>query len=107
MTRKTIIIFMGALVLTGLLLAACTGATQQADRDPNVDTAPSQQEAEEGAPVGNLDVQEGESDPTPIPPESAPTDVKPTPRPELSATDPATVSLASGEPQLVEFFAFW
>ncbi len=26
---------------------------------------------------------------------------------ELQATDPATVNLASGEPQLIEFFAFW
>ena len=25
----------------------------------------------------------------------------------LEATDPSTVQLASGEPQLVEFFAFW
>ena len=26
---------------------------------------------------------------------------------ELQATDPATINLASGEPQLIEFFAFW
>ena len=26
---------------------------------------------------------------------------------ELEATDPATVNIASGEPQLIEFFAFW
>ncbi len=32
---------------------------------------------------------------------------KPTPRAGLVATDPSTVSLASGEIQLVEFFAFW
>jgi hypothetical protein len=30
-----------------------------------------------------------------------------TPRLHLEATDPATVSLAAGKPQLVEFFAFW
>ena len=30
-----------------------------------------------------------------------------TPRPGLAATDPSTVMLASGQPQLVEFFAFW
>jgi hypothetical protein len=35
---------------------------------------------------------------------SAPT---PTVRKELHATDPSTVSLVSGQPQLVEFFAFW
>ena len=26
---------------------------------------------------------------------------------ELHATDPATVNIASGQPQLIEFFAFW
>jgi hypothetical protein len=30
-----------------------------------------------------------------------------TPREELTATDPTTVSLVSGKPTLVEFFAFW
>lgn len=29
------------------------------------------------------------------------------PRLALEASDPATVSLAAGQPQLVEFFAFW
>jgi hypothetical protein len=29
------------------------------------------------------------------------------PRGGLEATDPATVVLASGQPQIVEFFAFW
>ena len=32
---------------------------------------------------------------------------KPTPRPDLEATDPTSINLASGEVQLVEFFAFW
>jgi hypothetical protein len=31
----------------------------------------------------------------------------PPPRDEIIATDPTTVALASGEVQLVEFFAFW
>jgi hypothetical protein len=35
------------------------------------------------------------------------TQARPTPRPGLEASDPATVSLASGKVQLVEFFAFW
>ncbi len=30
-----------------------------------------------------------------------------TPRGELEAIDPSTVALASGEPVLLEFFAFW
>jgi hypothetical protein len=28
-------------------------------------------------------------------------------RTQMEATDPETVSLAAGQPQLVEFFAFW
>jgi hypothetical protein len=28
-------------------------------------------------------------------------------RTQMEATDPATVNLAAGQPQLVEFFAFW
>ena len=42
-------------------------------------------------------------------PEPQPTTVvvPPTPRAAMEATDPATVSLASGGIQLVEFFAFW
>jgi hypothetical protein len=31
----------------------------------------------------------------------------PTPRTNMEATDPGTVKLASGQVQLVEFFAFW
>lgn len=33
--------------------------------------------------------------------------VAPTPRPEMAATDPSTVTLATGDVQLVEFFAYW
>jgi hypothetical protein len=32
---------------------------------------------------------------------------RPTPRAELHASDPSSVTLAAGKPQLVEFFAFW
>jgi hypothetical protein len=45
-----------------------------------------------------------EASPYPAP-ESA--QARPTPRTELEATDPSTVQLAAGSPQLVEFFAFW
>jgi len=107
MKRKVVFLVLGSVVLSGLLLAACNGASQQVDRDPNSDTALQQQEVGEGEPEDNIEVSEEEIAPTPIPPESATADVKPTPRPELSATDPSTVILASGEPQVVEFFAFW
>jgi uncharacterized lipoprotein YajG len=46
----------------------------------------------------------GEAIPDPAA-ESSP--AKPTPRAAMQATDPATVQLAAGKPQLVEFFAFW
>ncbi|MES0339508.1 MAG: hypothetical protein ABUK16_05205 [Anaerolineales bacterium] len=107
MRRKANFIVLGIVVLTGLLLAACTGASQQVDRDdPSVDSASQQQEVDQGAPVGDVEVSEGEGA-APAPPESAPADPKPTPRPELSATEPSTVNLASGKPVLLEFFAFW
>jgi len=108
MRRKANFIVFGFVVLTGLLLTACTGTSQQVDPDdPSADIASQQQEGADGAPVGNVEASEGEAAPTPVPPESAPADVKPTPRPELSATDPSTVNLASGNPQVLEFFAFW
>jgi hypothetical protein len=47
---------------------------------------------------------------TPMPTQSSeesPGDTTPRGCPELHATDPSTVNLASGEVQLVEFFAFW
>jgi hypothetical protein len=40
-------------------------------------------------------------------PTNTPMEVPPTPRAGLESTDPSTVALASGETQLVEFFAFW
>ena len=109
MRRKANFIVLGIVVLTGMLLAACTGASQQVDRDdPSVDIASQQQEVDEGAPVVNVEVSEGEDTaPAPVLPESVPADVRPTPRPELSATEPSTVNLASGKPVLLEFFAFW
>lgn len=42
----------------------------------------------------------------PEPAANSPTPTR-TVRSELAATDPQTVQLASGRPQLVEFFAFW
>lgn len=44
--------------------------------------------------------------PTDTPPPTMP-EYRPSTRTELAATDPATVALASGQVQLVEFFAFW
>lgn len=46
----------------------------------------------------------GTVEPTPVPPTVEPT---PTVRVLMLATDPATFVRAAGQPQLVEFFAFW
>ena len=102
MKTKTVIV-LGAVVLTGLLLAACGQAAQQEPGDPLVGDAPQQQE---GVPNENVEVLEAEALPT-SPPESGPVDVKATPRSGLSATNPSTVVLASGGQQVIEFFAFW
>jgi len=44
--------------------------------------------------------------PAPTQPASAPT-TAPVIKTEFTPTDPATVNLAAGKPQFVEFFAFW
>jgi hypothetical protein len=51
------------------------------------------------APVPTIDL-----DPYPSPDEAVP---PPPVKTTLEATDPSTVILASGKPQLIEFFAFW
>ena len=107
MRRKTNFIVLGIVVSAGLLLAACTGSSPQVDRDPKADTLPLQQEVDKDDPVENVEVSEGDVVSVPVPQESASADAKPTPRPELSATEPSTVNLASGRPILLEFFAFW
>jgi hypothetical protein len=70
--------------------------------------------AEAPAETENPDVaptQTEEAAPTTAPPTAAPTEAPsgttPLGSPELHATNPTNVSLASGKVQLVEFFAFW
>jgi hypothetical protein len=107
MIRKADWFVLSTIVLTGFLLAACNSTSQPVDREPYIETAPQQQEVEEGTPAENLEVPQGDVAPTPVPTESSPTDAIPTARLELSATDPSTVILALGKPVLLEFFAFW
>lgn len=46
--------------------------------------------------------------PSPIPPSTVAPTPEPTPTYDpFRVTDPATVVLAAGKPQLVEFFAYW
>ncbi len=87
----------GGLLLTLLLATACAGpptaggAAQPTDL-PAAMTATAEMAATEAAT---------------LPAQTAlPTETR-APRTALEATDPSTVSLAAGELQLVEFFAFW
>jgi hypothetical protein len=99
-----------------LLLAACGASSSQ---NPN-DGLPSS--INENQTEGDLASTPSQLQPTLDPSPDAPNqvilpnvNVAPYPEPtgapevktELEASDPATVTLASGKPQLVEFFAFW
>jgi len=91
--------FLPSLVLVAAVLAACAPATST--------VAPAQPPAAE--PTATLPPAESLAQATPIQTEaSAPTvvPVATSRGPDLHATDPATVSLASGGLQLVEFFRF-
>ncbi|NJN43646.1 MAG: hypothetical protein HC806_02195 [Anaerolineae bacterium] len=65
--------------------------------DPTAETSPT-------------DVPTESAEPTTVPATeepAAPTEETPLGSPQLKATNPANVTLASGKVQLVEFFAFW
>ena len=104
MTRKT---FLTLGLLAVFVLSACTptvlpptpapASGAEADAPPMDDTTPVQEEAPEAAPAAATDEAPAEE------PMAAPTSRGT----QLAATDPNTVNLASGEPQLIEFFAFW
>lgn len=95
--------FLPSLVLLALLLASCAPAASPA---PSVDQPPVQE------PASPVAAEPGAS-PTPGAVETPAESLAPTPLPvatsrgpDLHATDPATVSLASGQLQFVEFFRF-
>lgn len=91
------------------LVSACSGA--EVERPATSRTPESAASASPTTAAGQ--VIEAELQATPSP-EAAVTDLpvadnapKPTPRPGMEATFPDGVRLASGQLQLVEFFAFW
>lgn len=96
-------------LLTAILLAACTPSAAPPAPTEVVEEAPASSGIEVEAPT--------EAEPTTAPaavvaeatesPTEEPLPVATSRGDSLIATDPATVNLASGEPQLVEFFAFW
>ncbi|MBS1250778.1 MAG: hypothetical protein MAG431_02374 [Chloroflexi bacterium] len=117
---------LGMMLLLAVGLSACTGKTgpslPEATTENQVDSSASkEEEIKEPTPVpqqtetATTAVEEteavSEEAPTPSQTELSETEVEekpvPTVRPELMATDPETVNLASGDIQLVEFFAFW
>lgn len=94
------------LLLLPILAAACAAP------QPVTNGAPFQAEADNATPTLSpppATYQTAATAPTPAPTVVAPglptatTAIKT----EFAPTDPATVNLALGKPQLVEFFAFW
>lgn len=100
--RKTLLT-LGLLIV--FVLSACTPPTASAPPAPPTQTPESQS--------ADLPKEATEIPAAVVPLETeAPAEevvvVQPTSRGnELEATDPATVNLVSGQPQLIEFFAFW
>lgn len=96
--------FLSPLLLVAVILAACapSPATQPSTSPPVVDL-PS------ATPFQPVEPTESAATQPPVatePPTQAPLPVATSRGPELHATDPATVSLASGQYQFVEFFRF-
>lgn len=82
-----------------MALGACTPGPEPSNREPLV-----------ASPQAPTDIGEGPQPAATSTEATSPTVAPSTPKPvrtELEATDPATVSLAGGQPTLVEFFAFW
>jgi len=98
-------------LLAVFVLSACTPSAPASPPTPTIaaePAAPAPESAPEAeapvvAPAPEADAPVVEEEP----PAEAPVIVV-TPRGnDLEATDPSTVNLASGKPQLIEFFAFW
>jgi len=110
MYRRRFFLFPLALGLSALLAACSSGGGGGNPTERPASYTPPAAEASatpEGYPLPP------ETPPTSAPPQPYPQPTEagavapPTPRQELTATDPASVQLASGQVQLLEFFAFW
>lgn len=115
------VLLLGLFSILALLIAACSGsdtAKNSADTEQEYQVAlpavgsnpPAEEQADEAYPAPEIEpsVQDAaaasEAYPAPEAPAEAPA---PQPRTALEATNPADVSLTSGNLQLVEMFAFW
>lgn len=105
-----------SILTTGLLailwVAACAPAASPTPVAPEVTAQPTLQEVQPTVPPASIHTEAVQPQPasTEVPATKAPAEVPlvaATSRgPELESTDPSTVSLASGELQLVEFFRY-
>ncbi len=103
MTRKT---FLTLGLLAVFILSACTPSVSAPTATPESGEMPVATHVEEAAPTQEEAPAEEGAMATEEPVEEAM--AMPTSRgSQLVATDPETVNLTSGQPQLIEFFAFW
>lgn len=86
------------LLLGGSLLAACGQTSRSPGGGGKIPTEESYPAPELEAPVATY---------TPFPYPGPGSEGSPVVNEKLEASDPSNVKLASGKPQLVEFFAFW
>lgn len=118
MSRQPIrfLVLMAVLVLAGLFVVACSGSELQNNNTGLPLISDENQTGNEQAPTPAQSVTTESVSPDPTNHVILPNvNVAPNPeatkapavKTELEATNPATVSMASGKPQLVEFFAFW
>ena len=98
--KKNTLSLVGLIALLAMLLSACSGAQAPAIIVEDAQVGDSADITQDPGPIAEDagDPEVGENEPEP--------EVR-VPRPNLEATDPASVVLAAGQPQLVEFFAFW
>ena len=86
------------LLMVGSLLTACGQVEQSSGGGRDIKTVESYPAPEVQAPAATY---------TPFPYPEPGSEGAPVVNEKLEASDPSTVMLASGKPQLVEFFAFW
>jgi hypothetical protein len=113
--RKKTLAFIVLFSLSLLVLSACSGAGSTgevvntplpATATPFVEVEPVEEQVVVEAPEAIPTEAASLPDPVEVVEDAAPGPT-PTARPGLEATDPTGVSLVSGDPTLVEFFAFW
>lgn len=122
MTRNKIFRLAMFMMIAAFVLAACgsgetpppevVDALTNVELDQAVDTADEDVDVTDHEDQGDVDSDvdvglDEDTDAAEEPVAEEPVAPKPDPKSGLEASDPATVMLASGSPQLVEFFAYW